>query len=157
MKHKYFLKWWLCACMILVGLFLMYFYGLFEKINQADLTKISFGILILFIVFSIKLGTLTYKVRSTARNQITTIEWFAEKFITLGMIGTVFGFLFTLDTVFCGIDVSNVSSMQAAISNMAQGMGTALYTTAAGLVCSFLLKLQIYNLEMGLSCETQVS
>jgi len=154
---KYFLKWWLCACMIGIGLFLMYYYGLFEKVNNGDLTKISFGILVLFLVFSAKLGVLTYKMDTVVPSQLNTIKWFAEKFITVGMIGTVLGFLFTLDTVFCGIDASNVNSMQSAISNMAQGMGTALYTTASGLICSFLLKLQIYNLEMGLSCRTQDS
>lgn len=141
--------------MIGIGLFLMYYYNIFEKVNHGDLTKISFGILVMFIFFSARIGVLTYKIRSISINDIGPIEWFAEKFVTLGMIGTVFGFLFTLDTVFCGIDAGNVSSMQAAISDMAQGMGTALYTTAAGLVCSFLLKLQIYNLEMGLSCKTQ--
>ena len=155
MKAKYFLKWWLCVCLIAVGVVLMGIYGMFDRINQADITKISFAIFVLFCIFSIKLGVLTFKIDKTDRCQITTIEWFAEKFITLGMIGTVIGFLYTLNTVFCKIDVSNVNSMQSAISNMAQGMGTALYTTAAGLICSFLLKLQIYNLDMGLSCKTQ--
>jgi len=152
---RYFLKWWLCMCMIGVGLFLMYYYSLFEKVNQADLTKLSFVILTLFIIFSIQLGILTYQIKTTAASQLNTAKWFAEKFVTLGMIGTVFGFLFTLDTVFCKIDAANINSMQAAIANMAHGMGTALYTTAAGLICSFMLKLQIYNLEMGLSCGIQ--
>lgn len=156
--------------MISIGIFLLYYYGMFAKINRGDLTKISFGIMALFIIFSVQIGVLTYKIKSLAKDnlqaiveesqryigsKLSTARWFADKFITLGMIGTVIGFLFTLDTVFCGIDASNIGSMQAALTNMAKGMGTALYTTASGLICSFLLKLQIYNLEIGLSCEIQ--
>jgi hypothetical protein len=31
------------------------------------------------------------------------------------------------------------------LAKMSSGMSTALYTTAAGLVCSLLLKLQLFN------------
>jgi len=34
--------------------------------------------------------------------------------------------------------------MQKALMAMATGMGTALYTTAAGLICSLLLHIQLF-------------
>jgi biopolymer transport protein ExbB/TolQ len=62
------------------------------------------------------------------------------------MIGTVAGFIYMLDTSFSKMDPQNVISMQGVLAKMGVGMSTALYTTAAGLVCSLLLKLQMYNL-----------
>jgi hypothetical protein len=56
--------------------------------------------------------------------------------LTLGMIGTVAGFIYMLDTSFSKMDPQNVVSLQGVLSKMGVGMSTALYTTAAGLVCS---------------------
>jgi hypothetical protein len=155
---KNFLKWWLIVCLISVGICFMFYFGMFQRINAGDVTKLSFAIFALFIFFSIKIGFLTYHIDCVSRYQLRTTEWFSDKFVTLGMIGTVLGFLYTLSSCFSKIDTSNAASMQAVISSMAIGMSTALYTTAAGLICSFLLKLQIYNVYMGLpSCETQAS
>ena len=61
------------------------------------------------------------------------------------MIGTVAGFIFMLSTAFATVDVSNVNSLQNVLTKMSAGMGTALYTTAAGLVASAFLKLQYFN------------
>ena len=75
------------------------------------------------------------------------IGWFvSDTLLTLGMIGTVAGFIYMLDTSFSKMDPQNVVSMQGVLAKMGVGMSTALYTTAAGLVCSLLLKLQMYNL-----------
>ena len=72
--------------------------------------------------------------------------WFVSDIcLTLGMIGTVAGFIYMLSSSFANIDVSNVSSLQGVLSHMSAGMATALYTTAAGLVSSAFLKLQYFN------------
>jgi biopolymer transport protein ExbB/TolQ len=65
--------------------------------------------------------------------------------LTLGMIGTVAGFIYMLSSSFSEMDPQNVVSMQGVLAKMSCGMSTALYTTAAGLVCSLLLKLQLFN------------
>ena len=65
--------------------------------------------------------------------------------LTIGMIGTVAGFIYMLSSSFASIDVSNVSSLQGVLSHMSAGMATALYTTAAGLISSAFLKLQYFN------------
>ena len=67
--------------------------------------------------------------------------------ITLGMIGTVAGFLLMLNTTFSSLDVKNVVNVQEAIADMAVGMSTALSTTLIGLICSILTKLQMVILE----------
>ena len=74
--------------------------------------------------------------------------WFAsETMVTLGLIGTVAGFLLMLSSAFDNLDVSNVENVQKVISNMALGMSTALCTTLAGLVGSVLTKIQMVILE----------
>jgi flagellar motor component MotA len=67
--------------------------------------------------------------------------------ITLGMIGTVAGFLIMLNTAFSGLDVNDIRNVQEAISDMAIGMSTALVTTLVGLICSTLIKVQILVYE----------
>jgi flagellar motor component MotA len=78
----------------------------------------------------------------------TNYVWFAsEVMITLGMIGTVAGFLIMLNTAFTGLDVNDIQNIQEAISDMAIGMSTALVTTLVGLVCSTIIKVQMIIYE----------
>ena len=49
------------------------------------------------------------------------------------------------------LDVSNAAALQQALSDMAIGMSTALYTTLIGLVCSLIIKVQLVNLEVALN------
>ena len=72
--------------------------------------------------------------------------WFAsDAFLTLGMIGTVFGFIYMLSTIFSGLNVSDIAGMKLSLAKMSHGMSAALYTTAAGLVCSLILKVQLFD------------
>ncbi|UCE55537.1 MAG: MotA/TolQ/ExbB proton channel family protein, partial [Desulfobacterales bacterium] len=74
------------------------------------------------------------------------IGWFvSDMLLTLGMIGTVAGFIYMLSSSFSEMDPQNAITMQGVLAKMGAGMSTALYTTAAGLVCSLLLKLQVFN------------
>ena len=63
------------------------------------------------------------------------------------MIGTVVGFIYMLTTVFTDINVDDTASVQDALAIMATGMGTALWTTLIGLVCSVILKLQLVLID----------
>jgi len=149
MRKDLFLRWWLLFALIVVGSILAVITGLFGKANDADFTKISFLIYGLFIVFSIKCGV------NTSRAKKDQSGWFmSDIMITLGMIGTVVGFIYMLSTCFGSIDTSQPQTMRLALSKMSTGMGTALYTTASGLICSLLLKLQLFNLEQGLENKT---
>ena len=149
MKRHLFLKWWLIFALAIAGSVLAYITGLFAQVNDADFTKISFLIFGLFIVFSIRCGMNTAKIKED------NAGWFmSDIMITMGMIGTVVGFIYMLSTCFGSIDTSQPQTMQLALSKMSTGMGTALYTTASGLICSLLLKLQLFNLEQGIENKT---
>lgn len=138
------------ASLMIVGAVFLQIYNVFELINQYDVTKISFIILAMFLAFTVQIGALTYKPTRETYRKIRTADFFSEKFLMLGMIGTVIGFIYMLHTCFSGINVSNPASMQAVLVRMSVGMSTALFTTAAGLICGFLLKLQIFNLQQAI-------
>ena len=75
------------------------------------------------------------------------IGWFtADIMIKLGLLGTIIGFIFMLGSV-ANITDFDVTSMQKILKHMSIGMGTALYTTLAGLVCSMLAASQYQMLD----------
>ena len=114
--------------------------------QNGDQTKLSFLILTLFILTSGWVGWCTKKSEFQIQN--IDVGWFvAEACLALGMIGTVTGFLLMLSGAFADIDLANTSTIQTALTKMALGMSTALYTTLVGLICSLTLKIQLVNVE----------
>ena len=140
-----FLQWWVIACLIGAGIAYTQIVGLFNIINKADFTKISFLILALFIVSTVRCGIKTYKLEKDSTG------WFMSGiFVKLGLIGTMIGLIYVFTTSLGSIDVTQPETMRKAISCMMTGMGTALYTTIIGLICSLILQLQLFNLEKGI-------
>ena len=144
---KAFLLWWIQIVTVSFAAILIFTYGWFEKLYESDQTKISFIIITIFIAASIATGFLSFRSEYVYK-KISNYIWFAsETMVTLGLIGTVAGFLLMLSSAFDNLDVSNVENVQKVISNMALGMSTALCTTLSGLVGSVLTKVQMVILE----------
>ena len=149
------LRWWLFVVVMVLAAFGAFQTGIIDAVYDVDVTGLSFLIMGILTVMSIKCGIDTFKL--TSYDDITEkdinesyskaeLGWFVSDLcLTLGMIGTVAGFIYMLSSSFANIDVSNVSSLQNVLSHMSAGMATALYTTAAGLVSSAFLKLQYFN------------
>ena len=75
--------------------------------------------------------------------------WFASEIcLTLGLIGTVSGFILMLYGVFSDLNVNDTESVQQSLKNMSLGMSTALYTTLVGLTAGLVLKLEYFRLEV---------
>ena len=144
---KAFLLWWIQIVTVSFSAILIFTYGWFEKLYDADQTKISFIIILIFIAASIATGFLSFKSNIEHRILSNYIWFSSETMVTLGLIGTVAGFLLMLSSAFDNLDVSNVENVQKVISNMALGMSTALCTTLSGLVGSVLTKIQMVILE----------
>jgi len=143
------LKWWLFFCVITTSTTVVYYLGFFQVIWKSDVTKLSFVIIALFFLTSIAIGLKTWKSK-TKQLKDTELDslWFtSESMLTLGMIGTVAGFILMLGDSFSNIDTSNPETLKAALAAMAVGMSTALYTTLIGLICAQLTKVQLINLE----------
>lgn len=80
--------------------------------------------------------------------RIRPLDWIAYTLITLGFLGTVWGFKIALS----GIDpsaVGNVASIGPMVAALVEGMGIALWTTIVGIVTSIALSVNIRLLEGG--------
>ena len=83
---KAFLLWWIQVVTVSFAAILIYTYGWFEKLYDADQTKISFIIIVIFIGTSISTGFLSFK-SSVEYNKLSNYIWFAsETMVTLGLI-----------------------------------------------------------------------
>ena len=144
---KSFLLWWVQVVSICFALFFIYTFDWFEALYNSDQTKISFLIITVFVIASITTGYLSYK-KTINFEKLSNYVWFSsETMVTLGLIGTVAGFLLMLSSAFDNLDVKNVENVQEVITDMSLGMSTALCTTLVGLVCSVLTKIQMVILE----------
>ena len=145
------LKWWLIFCLTLLGFGALYHFNMHSQLYYADVTKLSFLIIIIFIFTSVWIGRKTYDLESTSViDDKIDVGWFiAESCLALGMVGTVTGFLYMLGTAFENIDITDATTLQDALASMAKGMSTALYTTLTGLIASLIIKVQLVNYEVG--------
>lgn len=139
---KNFLRWLIMFSLINLGLFVLFYTGLMVKIYAADVTKITFLILTVFLIMSVKIGIKCYR-KNAEPTFADRIESIRSDFVSLGLIGTVCGFVYMAHSVFSGINISDLGGVQTSLLDMASGMLTALYTTAAGLICKLLLKYQL--------------
>ena len=145
------LKWWLIFCLTLLGFGTLYYFNMHSQLYHADVTKLSFLIIIIFMFTSVWIGRKTYDLETTSViDDKIDVGWFiAESCLALGMVGTVTGFLYMLGTAFENIDITDATTLQDALASMAKGMSTALYTTLTGLIASLIIKVQLVNYEVG--------
>jgi hypothetical protein len=164
-KHKIFLRWWLFISILSAALAYGFNTGAFHTLWDIDFTKISFLIIGLLALSSIFCGRIAWRLSSYLNqknydiNLVKDIErdvdasWFvSDLFFTIGMVGTVIGFIVMLSG-FDSIDFSNPDTTRQMISSLGSGMSTALYTTLTGLVCSVLLKIQCFMLSYEIEKE----
>ncbi len=157
-KHGLFLKWWLFIVAIVVGEVYIFGQGGLAALWELDDTKLSFLLIAIFSIMSVWCGYKTWRVSKFLDtdesdqylvekiDHLIEVGWFASDLcLTIGMIGTVIGFIMMLAN-FSTIDVSNIKTIEDMIKGLGSGMSTALYTTLVGLVCSALLKIQYFNL-----------
>lgn len=140
---KTFLKWWLAVVLQLAILGVSAFYEYHIFVLEHDTTFLSGLILLLWVVTSIFIGKYAYKKKTNFE-----VQWFtAEQCMTIGMIGTVVGFLMMLNDSFGHLDPRDTEAMRQVIADMAVGLSVALLTTLNGLVASMFLKIQIVVVE----------
>ena len=154
------LRWWLFISLTIILTFAFYYFGLFSEVWNKDRTKLSFLIMIMFFFTSIHCGKETIKVskaleKNIPKNKIKSTDWrgnqeigwfISDLVLTIGMIGTVSGFLLMLTGAFAGVDLNDEIAMKNVLEQMSKGMSTALYTTLFGLICGGLLKIQYFSL-----------
>ena len=143
-----FLKWWLLITLTIVGLSIAAYFNFIHFLYAHDLTKLSVAILALFAATTSVIGYKIWNERNAEEKYKYDVEWFvSEMLISLGMIGTVIGFIYMLYSVFSSLNLADTLAVQQSLGKMAQGMGTALLTTLVGLVSSVLIKSQLVMVE----------
>ncbi len=138
---KTFLQWWLFFVLQIIILGASYVYELHLYILNNDQTYISFVLIGIWLLTSMRIG---YKLKK----EITTSNekfWFiAETCMAIGMMGTVLGFILMLGgSNLASIDPTDVEGMKNVIGQLASGMATALLTTLTGLIVSVSLRTQL--------------
>ena len=144
-QHTPALRWWLMFTAMCVGGYFVNDAGIFERFLEVDLTNISLIIFSLFVLFTAIVEYDTYIISKSGVSEgvcdRAKAGWFfADAMMTLGMLGTVLGFIIMLE--------GDITVAKVALVSMSRGMGVALYTTAAGVVCGLLLKIQLFNLSV---------
>ena len=147
-----FWKWWTGVVLIIVSVILL---EIFTKsltyIYTNDSSYISLFIFCVFVVVTSIIGyrsfLLQFRNITPTENQMM-FPWFAADAVTsMGMIGTIIGFLLVLGGAFADVDPTNVEAMKKVVENLTSGMGIALLTTLTGLITSVIMKFQLVLLE----------
>jgi len=145
-----FWKWWTSIVVLALSLaFIQYNIDIFGFVYENDPTRITMLIGAIFILSTIKVGLESWKRQFLydTENDMSMIWFVSDAVMSIGMIGTLVGFIMVLTTTFTDIDTTSAQAMKEVISKLAQGMGIALLTTLTGLVTSVILKLQLVMLD----------
>ncbi len=103
--------------------FILYLFGIAEMPFTADITYMSTGIGILFLV----------GIGFSAMQRWKAVAWLADMLVFFGLLGTIIGAVIA----FSGVDpeqVTNIDNIIPMISSLIYGIGIALYTTLVGSV-----------------------
>ena len=140
---KDFLYWWLIVCVMGTGSYIAHTMGWLVPLYTNDLTYITFVITTLAVLTTLSLGY-KFKLPTRAAAVSVNVEWFvSDVVLTLGMLGTIIGFMIMLQGTFSSIEFNDTNSIRLALSSMSKGLFTALNTTLIGLVSSIVLKVQL--------------
>ena len=146
-----FWKWWTSIVLVGASIFAgSYYLNIVRFVLENDPTYITVGIAILFVLTTLWIGLLSWRSQNGAKlNENDTMPtWFiADAVMSIGMVGTLLGFLIVLTSAFENVDTSDTQAMQDVIGQLASGMGTALLTSLMGLISSVILKFQLVMLE----------
>lgn len=145
---KFFLRWWLLIVLTGVGVVIANYFNMIEFVWNNDFTKLSFVIAAIFTLTSVVIGYKMFESSHSSAYISYEKEWLAsEHLLSLGLLGTVIGMLYTFLGAFENLDISNTDAAQQVISAMAAGLGASFLTTCTGLVFSMLLKTQLVMAE----------
>jgi hypothetical protein len=138
------LRWWLTICVLGVLVYFSYANGWLLPLYEKDATMITYLITVIFGATTLSLGYKSF-LKKQFENEV---EWFvSDAVLTLGMIGTIIGFMIMLVGTFDTVEFTAAENIRAVLSSMSKGLYTALSTTLLGLISSVILKIQLvtYN------------
>lgn len=147
-----FWKWWttIVVCIVLLVIAETNI-SISNYLFVLDSTKISLIILTILVACSAFIGYKAYKKqfrqREVSQKSVEPIWFFSDAVLSIGMVGTLVGFLIVLTTTFSNITDYSPEELKNIIGTLASGMGIALITSLTGLLSSILLKFQLVLLD----------
>lgn len=131
---------WLLSMLTMLGAgYFCFEAGYFEYVYKADVSKLCFLILALFLYAYGRLGYLLLDTKRVNEESLNVGFEAADMSMAIGMLGTVIGFI-VMSSSFASVDFSDINNIKDLFQLATTGMSTALYTTAFGLVSSILLR-----------------
>ena len=143
MKNRWRFNLWLFLQSVLVICFYAAYtrgHDVIQLLYQYDITFISFGILSLYAIASLWIGT--HILFGMHRDVCDWPIFISENLITIGMLGTLIGLMVAIGSLF-GLDLTNAADAAIGIQKMATGVSIAMITTLVGIISSLLLKIQL--------------
>ena len=157
MIKKTLARWWLITTVTLCGVFPLWKFGVFSDIYEKDVTSIHLVIYAVFILATILTGIAAWRTNISDKQtghynkttgKIVDVCWFcSETMMALGLIGTIAGMIYLFGMIFDQIDPSDPEDLKEALSHMARGLSTAMYTTICGMIGALIIKVQLMNIE----------
>lgn len=117
----------------------MYYFGLFTYV-MLDTSRITLAIIGLYLLGNV----LFWMNDSIPENRMVEriLIWIYMTLISLGLLGTVVGFLAVFDNLFTGINFADPSTFQKVLEQLGNGYSIAIVSTIAGLTTTILHSLK---------------
>ena len=148
--NKYMIYWWVLCCLQVLGFATAIKFGLYYDIIGIDPTHITKLIAIIHIVTSIIVGYCIFRKNEPFSDAL----WYtAETQLSIGMIGTLIGFIIMLNSAFAHIGTGDIGGIKDSIAMIGLGMGIAIRATLLGLLSGVLIKAQLLILDK--ACATK--
>jgi MotA/TolQ/ExbB proton channel family len=149
MNLKFWKYWSILVSLVFLLLIGHFYFGIFGIIMAYDATYLTLiNIAILFLAHGLMFRS--HMKKQYAESDHKMIRYLGDTAVSLGLVGTLIGFMMLLWAVFGPgviIDASNAAGMTGIIAAMAQGMAAALITSLAGILVSVIINLQLVILE----------
>jgi hypothetical protein len=150
--QKYlFVKWFIIFAAILAVTAIAGHLGFFAFVLANDISHLSSIISVLFLICSFATGKLSYDVSKgdidpiKLRKWLMVLNFMADAFFTLGLLGTIIGFCYMMHGVLnAAVDITTI------IAQLKIGASTKLYATLFGIVSSLLLQVQLLLIKTDL-------
>lgn len=145
---KYLLYWWAAFCLQILGAGIAFKFGVYDVIYAVDPTYITTLITSIHVIASLLIG---YSVWKKSLIFDKSLWYVADTQMTLGMIGTLIGFIIMFKVAFVtqGQLTPDINTIKNSISEIGSGMGIAIRATLLGIMSTALLKGQLLILEHG--------
>lgn len=142
--NKYLIYWWVIWCFQVLACATAAKFGLYQEIIGIDPTHITQLIASIHVLASLLIGWCIY----AQRDPFTEALWYtAETQLSLGMIGTLIGFIIMLNSAFAHVSNGDLEGIKNSIAMIGVGMGVAIRATLLGLVSGVLIKAQLLILD----------